>query len=48
MEQVAYINYARRELRKAREREAVYVQVILILSVACITLISTLALYCNL
>lgn len=45
MEDTAYTQYLRRELRKERKRAEVYQQAITILSVACITLVCVLALY---
>lgn len=45
VEQTAYTQYLKRELRKERKRADVYQQVITILSVACITLVCMLALF---
>lgn len=47
MEETAYTQYLRRELRKERKRADVYQQTIAILSVACATLVCVLALYCG-
>lgn len=45
MEDTAYTQYLRRELRKARQRAEAYQQAAMILSVACITLVCVLVLY---
>lgn len=45
VEQAAYTQYLKRELRKERKRSEAYAQAVTILSVACITLVCLLALY---
>lgn len=47
VEQTAYTQYLQRELRIARKRNEAYAQAVTILSVAVVTLVCLLALYCN-
>lgn len=47
VEQTSYTQYLKWELQMERKRSEVYAQAVMILSVACITLVCLLALYCN-
>ena len=47
VDQVAYIEQLRAALRKEKERTEVQQQTILILSIACCTMLCLLAFYCN-